>query len=68
MLAARLDARSAAVAGCFDAIDQACVANRPDEAVRALDDLAAMCGKRLRSRHFEDFDRFMTEPDVPLVL
>lgn len=68
MRAACLDARGAAVAGYLDAIDEALVANRPDEAGRVLDDLAAMCGKRLRFRDFEDFDRFMTESDAPLVL
>ena len=68
MLTTRLDARSAAVAGCCDAVDRALVVNRPDKAVRALSGLAAMYGKRLRFRDFEDFDRFMTESGAPLVL
>ena len=67
-LAARMDARRAAVARCFEAIDQALVANQPNEAGRALGDLAAMCGKELRVGEFEDFDRFMTGSDAPLVL
>ena len=67
-LVAHLDARNAAVAGCFEAIDRALVVNQPDEAVRALSDLAAMCGWELRFGDFEDFDRFMTESDVSLVL
>ena len=67
-LVAHLDARNAAVAGCFEAIDRALVVNQPDEAMRASSDLAGMCGWELRFGDFEDFDRFMTESDVSLVL
>ena len=45
---------------CFEAIDQALLANRSDDAIQALSSLVASCGSELKLARFEDFDRYMT--------
>ena len=66
-LAAVLNDRQASFDGYFEAIDQAFVADRPDDAIQALSGLATSCGGKLKLAGFEEFDKIMTESDAPLV-
>jgi hypothetical protein len=66
-LDAFLQDRQASFDTLFETIDNALVGETPDIAVRALSDLASLCGQELQFEQFEDFDRFMLESDAPMV-
>ncbi|MCP4499678.1 MAG: hypothetical protein GY822_06900 [Deltaproteobacteria bacterium] len=75
-LRARLEAEIAEVVGerkasfgnWFVAADEALVSGEAENAVYALGELAAACGKELQFSTFDEFDALMLEDAGPLVL
>ena len=67
-LDARLAERAAIFDDCFRAMDAARETGRPNDAIDGLSSLVAICGRELGLATFEEFDKFMTESDDPVVL
>lgn len=65
---ANFPTRCAEFDACFAAIDMGLASNQPESTTQALGDLAALFGKKLQFETFEDFDDFMINLDLPLVL
>ena len=72
LLESRLDVglaeRRDRIAACFRDVDASLQANRREDAVKGLSGLVALYGRELELAKFEEFDKFMTESDDPLVI
>ena len=72
LLESRLDAglaeRRDRIAACFRDVDASLRANSREDAVKGLSGLIELYGRELELAKFEEFDKFMTESDDPLVI
>lgn len=72
LLESRLDAglaeRRDRIAACFRDVDASLRANSREDAVKGLSGLVELYGRELELAKFEEFDKFMTESDDPLVI